>query len=98
MPEFLGVADDLGCEPIPGVADASGCPHPTRLLTPICPRKRGKIRQVDRGHQNRLFKFSTKYLCGIGVGSPFDADSQDGALGIRVGQPSGIGAINRTSF
>ena len=25
----------------------SGCPHPTRLLTPICSRKRGKARQVD---------------------------------------------------
>src|SRR5262249_32819210 len=38
-------ADDLGWEPIPGVAGASGCPHPTGLLTPICPRKRP--RQVD---------------------------------------------------
>src|SRR4029077_8910672 len=42
-----GVADDLGWEPIPGVAGASGCPHPTRLLTPICSRKRGKAHQVD---------------------------------------------------
>jgi hypothetical protein len=41
------MADDLGREPIPGVARASGCPHPTRLLTPICSRKRGKARQVD---------------------------------------------------
>src|SRR5712671_1733694 len=41
------MADDLGWEPIPGVAGASGCPHPTRLLTPICSRKRGKARQVD---------------------------------------------------
>jgi len=41
------MADDLGWEPIPGVAGASGCPHPTRLLTPICSRKRGRARQVD---------------------------------------------------
>src|SRR5258708_557258 len=33
--------------PIVVVAGASGCPHPTRLLTPICSRKRGKARQVD---------------------------------------------------
>ena len=40
------MADDLGREPIPGVAGASGCPHPTRLLTPIRSRKRCKARQV----------------------------------------------------
>ena len=34
------VADDLGREPIPSVAGASGCRHPTRLLTPVCQRKR----------------------------------------------------------
>src|SRR5262249_18981507 len=39
-----GVADDFGREPIPGVAGASGCRHPTRLLTPICRRKRRKAR------------------------------------------------------
>src|SRR5215472_15456971 len=33
-----GMADDLGREPIPGVAGASGCRHPTPLLTPICRR------------------------------------------------------------
>src|SRR5215831_10211704 len=42
-----GVPDDLGWEPIPGVAGASGCPHPTRLPTPICSRKCGNARQVD---------------------------------------------------
>jgi TolB-like protein/tetratricopeptide (TPR) repeat protein len=41
------MADDLGREPIPGVPGARGCPHPTRLLTPICSRKRGRARQVD---------------------------------------------------
>src|SRR5271170_6555959 len=41
------MADDLGWEPIPGVAGASRCPHPTRLLTPICSRKRGEACQVD---------------------------------------------------
>jgi transposase len=41
------MADDLDRETIPGVARASRCPHPTRLLTPICSRKRGKARQVD---------------------------------------------------
>src|SRR5215472_8109644 len=30
-----GMADDLGGEPIPGVAGASAYRHPTRLLTPI---------------------------------------------------------------
>ena len=34
-----GMADDLGGEPIPGVAVASACGHPTRLLTSIRPRK-----------------------------------------------------------
>jgi|SRR6516164_4355872 hypothetical protein len=42
-----GMADDLGRELIPGVAGASGCRHPTRLLTPACRRKRGKACQVD---------------------------------------------------
>jgi hypothetical protein len=42
-----GMADDLGREPIPGIAGARRCPHPTRLLTPICSRKRDKARQVD---------------------------------------------------
>ena len=37
----------VGWEPIPGIAGASGCPHPTRLLIPICWHKRGKARQVD---------------------------------------------------
>src|SRR5438105_116183 len=41
------MADDLGREAIPGVAGASGCPHPTRLLIPICSRKHGKAGQVD---------------------------------------------------
>jgi len=41
------MTDDLGREPIPGVAGASGYPHPTRLLTPIGSRKRSKPRQVD---------------------------------------------------
>jgi hypothetical protein len=41
------MADDLGREAIPGVAGASGCRHPTPLLTPACRRKRGKARQVD---------------------------------------------------
>ena len=35
-----GMADDLGQEPIPGIAGASRCPHPTRLLALICRRKR----------------------------------------------------------
>src|SRR6516165_1885235 len=42
-----GMADDLSREAIPGVAGASRCRHPTRLLTPACRRKRGKARQVD---------------------------------------------------
>jgi hypothetical protein len=41
------MADDRGREPIPGIARASGCPHPTRLRTPIRSRKRCKARQVD---------------------------------------------------
>jgi hypothetical protein len=42
-----GVADDLGWEPIAGVADASGNRHPTRLLTPVPRRKRDSARKVD---------------------------------------------------
>jgi hypothetical protein len=41
------MADNLGREPIPGVAGASGCPHPTQLPIPIRWRNRGKARQVD---------------------------------------------------
>src|SRR3981081_2595784 len=41
------MTDDLGREPIPGVAGATGYPHPTRLLIPIGSRKRSKPRQVD---------------------------------------------------
>jgi hypothetical protein len=36
-----------GRKPIPGLAGASGCRHPNRLLTPACRRKRGQARQVD---------------------------------------------------
>src|SRR5215831_21324498 len=35
------MADDLAGEPIAGVAGASRCHHPTRLLTPARFRKRG---------------------------------------------------------
>src|SRR3984893_11150282 len=41
------MADNLGREAIPGVAGASGCPHPTQLPIPIRWRNRGKPRQVD---------------------------------------------------
>src|ERR1700730_17273316 len=41
------MADNLGREAIPGVAGASGCPHPTQLPIPIRWRNRGKARQVD---------------------------------------------------
>jgi hypothetical protein len=34
------MADDLGREAIPDVAGASGCRHPTRLLTSVLQRKR----------------------------------------------------------
>src|SRR5262244_2758788 len=40
------MADNLGREPIPGVAGASGCPHPTQLSIPMRWRNRGKARQV----------------------------------------------------
>src|SRR6202022_2175315 len=45
------MADNLGREPIPGVACASGCPHPTQLPIPIRWRNRGKARQVDGAHE-----------------------------------------------
>src|SRR6201994_4587900 len=41
------MADDLGREPIPGVAGANGRRHPTRLLTRSGSRRCGKPRQVD---------------------------------------------------
>src|SRR6516162_11044135 len=34
-----GMTDDLDREPVPGVASASRCRHPIRLLTPIRRRK-----------------------------------------------------------
>src|SRR3984893_11336593 len=37
-----GMADDLGREPVPAVTGVSGRRHPSRLLTPASPRKRGK--------------------------------------------------------
>ena len=42
-----GVADDLGGEPAAGVAGASGCCHPTRLLTLTRRRKCPIGHQVD---------------------------------------------------
>jgi len=39
------MADDFGREAIPGVAAASGCRHPTRLLTP--PRQRKPARRAN---------------------------------------------------
>jgi len=44
-----GMADDLGREPIPGVAGTSECRHPNRLLTSMPRRKRAWPRgsQVD---------------------------------------------------
>ena len=54
------MADDLGGEPIPGVADASAYRHPTRLLTPIRPRKRGRFHQIygacQRPSRSRLLR------------------------------------------
>src|SRR5437773_1015694 len=41
------MTDDLGREPIPGVASSSGCRHPIRLLTPIRRRKYPGVHQVD---------------------------------------------------
>src|SRR5437763_338376 len=62
------MADDLGREPIPDVAGASGCPHPTRLLTPICSCKRGKARQVDgaglRAQRRITFKIGGQVTVG----------------------------------
>src|SRR5258708_5914634 len=37
-----GMADDLGREPVPAVAGASGLRHPIRLITLARPRKRGQ--------------------------------------------------------
>src|ERR1700682_5357341 len=37
-----GMADDLGREPVPAVTGVSGRRHPSRLLPPASPRKRGK--------------------------------------------------------
>jgi hypothetical protein len=41
------MTDDLGREPISGIARASGCRHATRLLTPIRGRKCLRVHQVD---------------------------------------------------
>ena len=68
------MADDLGREPIPGVAGASGCPHPTRLLTPICSRKRGKARQVDDASQTAIQPLGA----GQSLTDSFTAVSSDG--------------------
>jgi len=37
-----GMADNLGGEPITGIAGASRCHHPTRLPTPVRFRKRAR--------------------------------------------------------
>ena len=41
------MTDDLGRQPIPGVASASRCRHLIGLLTPIRRRKYPRVRQVD---------------------------------------------------
>src|SRR5215469_722834 len=57
------MADDLGGEPIPGVAGASTCRHPIRLLTPMrCVRASAAgstksmvpIRAAEPGSQARI--------------------------------------------
>jgi len=63
------MADDLGREAIPGVAGASRCPHPTRLLVPICRRKRrprqvdGAVRHAQRTERRRVDLFPRRYAC-----------------------------------
>src|SRR5438876_12307323 len=66
--ESHSMADDLGWEPIPGVAGASGCPHPTPLLTPICSRKHGKARQVDGAGLTTLTRISCSRRANISAG------------------------------
>jgi DUF917 family protein len=62
------MADDLGREPIPGVAGANGCPHPTRLLIPIGSRKRGKARQVDGAREVKDWGIHFTVTKAIGIG------------------------------
>src|SRR5260370_12684295 len=65
-----GMADDLGRKPIAGVAGASGCRHPTRLLTSACQRKRDKARQVDGTRRSSTPETSTRWT------SPFFAEGR----------------------
>src|SRR6476620_7921787 len=57
-----GMADDLGRELLPAVAGASGCRHPSRLLTPARPRKRGRPAKLTvpwRGITGCRWRFAT---------------------------------------
>src|SRR5947209_16174307 len=74
------MADDLGREPIPGVAGASGCPHPTRVLTPIRSRKRGKARQVAGAVCDQVMSLpSFAYTC---AGCEVEVDPETGVVEI----------------
>src|SRR5262249_17286472 len=96
-----GVPDDLGWEPIPGVAGASGCPHPNRLLTPICSRKRGKARQVDGafGRYRRPVQLSGCFRSGFGT-LPFAEGRRhrrESDVSFDDGSPSHLEAAEATS-
>ena len=59
-------------------------PHPNQKqalnLSAVFAEAWGSDRRRLGPRQTVFFKFNTKYLCGIGVGSRFDADSQKGAV------------------
>src|ERR1700731_738820 len=59
-----GMADDLGREPVPAVTGVSGRRHPSRLLTPASPRKRGKPAKltVPREGSNALYGLFRRFL------------------------------------
>src|ERR1700730_18484922 len=65
-----GMAHDLGREPVPAVTGVSGRRHPSRLLTPASPRKRGNPAKltVPLAHRGEQFRARQNTRLGILVG------------------------------
>src|ERR1700730_1667324 len=79
-----GMADDLGREPVPAVTGVSGRRHPSRLLTPASPRKRGKPAKLTVPYKGLAVQRQRQRPAHLGIveGWGITVDDQIG-VGIR---------------
>jgi uncharacterized membrane protein YfcA len=94
------MTDDLGREPISAIARASGCRHPTRLLTPIPERKCLRVHQVDGAVF--VFLLTALFLGGTGTIAPGTLSLfLIGLPAVGLGTWTGLklfGRLNETAF